>query len=347
MQHVWKIRRTATRLEDPSGVQNANREVNTFDHIDILINAARAANEETIMTLFLKQLDLTCVDEDGNTALHIAAMNGHAFICRMLVVLASPVRMWEMKNNAGLTAEDLTTDQRVKQDLQLLRKGDSRVEDEFTRLNDELIQQTTQWKENGKVLLALDGGGVKALVVTQILLCLEKEMGENLAPRVDWIAGTSSGGITSLMLCQGKPLKEAKRFFLDYRFRVFCGNKTTRLEKQHSPVKSEEPDPSMACVISVGTGSSPAENTNGIDLNFNVISNKKNPLQIARGFMTVVNNAKNMLQILVRETVNSTRFNPRLIWAEVVPLVTTGTQLTDKIIADQITERNQLIKRVN
>ncbi|KIH68177.1 hypothetical protein ANCDUO_01489 [Ancylostoma duodenale] len=144
-----------------------NREVNTFDHVDILINAARAANEETIMTLFLKQLDLTCVDEDGNTALHIAAMNGHAFICRMLVVLASPVRMWEMKNNAGLTAEDLTTDQRVKQDLQLLRKGDARVEDEFTRLNDELIQQTTKWKENGKVLLALDGGGVKALVVTQ------------------------------------------------------------------------------------------------------------------------------------------------------------------------------------
>ncbi|EYC14955.1 hypothetical protein Y032_0038g3540 [Ancylostoma ceylanicum] len=414
------------RRNRSSGVE-ANREVNTFDHIDILINAARAANEETIMTLFLKQLDLTCVDEDGNTALHIAAMNGHAFICRMLVVLASPVRMWEMKNNAGLTAEDLTTDQRVKQDLQLLRKGDSRVEDEFTRLNDELIQQTTQWKENGKVLLALDGGGVKALVVTQILLCLEKEMGENLAPRVDWIAGTSSGGITSLMLCQGKPLKEAKRFFLDYRFRVFCGNKvkvpkhdskgveeaakvlfglnhmgsfpeksprvlvtvadtrrspanlvlfrsfapkipeslreqldyldpekiliwkaarctcaapfyfdsynglsdgglvannptqaliadflqTTRLEKQHSPVKSEEPDPSMACVISVGTGSSPAENTNGIDLNFNVISNKKNPLQIARGFMTVVNNAKNMLQILVREPWSPMRRAPR------------------------------------
>ncbi|KIH68178.1 hypothetical protein ANCDUO_01490 [Ancylostoma duodenale] len=65
---------------------------------------------------------------------------------------------------------------------------------------------------------------------------------------------------------------------------------------------SEEPDPSMACVISVGTGSSPAENTNGIDLNFN---NKKNPLQIARGFMTVVNNAKNMLQILVRECTSS------------------------------------------
>ncbi|VDM67314.1 unnamed protein product [Strongylus vulgaris] len=45
-----------------------------MDHVNLLMNAARTANEEVIMTLFLKKLDLTCVDEDGNTALHIAAM---------------------------------------------------------------------------------------------------------------------------------------------------------------------------------------------------------------------------------------------------------------------------------
>ncbi|KAK6036249.1 hypothetical protein COOONC_26246 [Cooperia oncophora] len=81
---------------------------------------------------------------------------------------------------------------------------------------------------------------------------------------------------------------------------------TTRLEKEHSPVEREGPDPCMACVVSIGTGSSPAENTNGIDLNFNsIISNKRSPLQIARGFITVVNNAKNMFQILVRECTSS------------------------------------------
>ncbi|KAK6050988.1 hypothetical protein COOONC_11507 [Cooperia oncophora] len=71
-------------------------------------------------------------------------------------------------------------------------------------------------------------------------------------------------------------------------------------------VQREGPDPCMACVVSIGTGSSPAENTNGIDLNFNsIISNKRSPLQIARGFITVVNNAKNMFQILVRECTSS------------------------------------------
>ncbi|ETN70544.1 phospholipase, patatin family [Necator americanus] len=434
-------------------IDKVDRDDNTIGRGDDLMNAARTANEGVIMMHYLNELDLTSVDEDGNTALHIAAMreelalgvteylilvllvyntraptrngfllqNDHAFICRMLIVLSSPVRIWEVKNNAGLTAEDLATDQKVKQDLESLRKGVKRTEYEFTKWNDDLIEKRTDWKENGKVLLALDGGGVKALVLTQILLFLENELGGNLMSRIDWIAGTSSGGTTALMLCHGKTLQEAKRFFLDYRFRVFCGNKvkvpkhnskgvedaakvlfgnnhmgsfpkngpkvlvvvadtrrspanlvlfrsfapkipeslreqldyldpekiliwkaarctcaapfyfdsynglsdgglvannptqaliadflqTTRLEKEYSPVKSVGLDPCMACVISVGTGSSPAENTNGIDLNFNIISNKKNPLEIARGFMTVVNNAKNMLQILVRECTSS------------------------------------------
>lgn len=43
---------------------------------------------------------------------------------------------------------------------------------------------------------------------------------------------------------------------------------TTRLEKNHCIAKQVGPDPRMACVVSIGTGSSPAENTNGIDLNF-------------------------------------------------------------------------------
>ncbi|KHJ93012.1 phospholipase, patatin family [Oesophagostomum dentatum] len=332
----------------------------------------------------------------------------------MVVVLVSPVRIWEVKNKAGLTAEDLTTEKRIKEDLQSLKKEEVRVEDEITRWNDKLIRNATDWKKNGKVLLALDGGGIKSLVIAQILLCLEYEMGVDLVTRLDWIAGTSSGGIAALMLGDGKPLKEARRFFLDYRFRVFCGNKvkvpkhssrgldeaakvlfgdrymgalpkngprvivtvadtrrtpanlvllrsfapkipdrlrehfdyldpdkilmwkaarctcaapfyfdsynglsdgglvannptqalmadflrTTRLEKEYSSSSEREMYPSMACVISVGTGSGPAESTDGIDVNFNAISNKKNPLQIARGFMNVVNSAKNMFQIL-------------------------------------------------
>ncbi|KJH42599.1 phospholipase, patatin family [Dictyocaulus viviparus] len=61
---------------------------------------------------------------------------------------------------------------------------------------------------------------------------------------------------------------------------------TTRLEQQYSPNKEVGQDPSIACVVSIGTGLNPT---------------KKNPLQIARGFITVINNAKKIIQILLRE----------------------------------------------
>ncbi|KAK5968131.1 Intracelllar PhosphoLipase A family [Trichostrongylus colubriformis] len=408
------------------------KELFAVGKVDALMNAARTADTDAIMKLFLEPFDLSCVDEDGNTALHISAMNGHQYVCRMLIVLASPDRLWEVKNKAGLIAEELALDGRVKEDLRILREGEQRKEDQCTRWNDEIISDTTEWKPNGKVLLALDGGGIKSLVLTQILLALEKELTGEFLPRIDWIAGTSSGGITALMLCHGKSLIEAKRFFIENRFRVFCGNKvkvpkhdskgiedtakqifglgymssfpkdgprvmvtvadtrkspanlvlfrsfapqipesireqlnyldpekiliwkaarctsaapfyfdsynglsdgglvannptqaliadflqTTRLEKEHSPIEKDDPDPCMACVVSIGTGTSPAEDTNGIDLNFSsFFANKRSPLQMARGFITVVNNAKNMLQILVRELDNTdTNVIIQMLW---------------------------------
>lgn len=40
--------------------------------------------------------------------------------------------------------------------------------------------------------------------LVQILLSLEKELNGDLLSRIDWMAGTSSGGIIALMLCHGK-----------------------------------------------------------------------------------------------------------------------------------------------
>ncbi|KJH43417.1 ankyrin repeat protein [Dictyocaulus viviparus] len=183
--------------------EEESKDSDMFDQFNVVMNAARCADDDTIMTAYLKRFDLTRVNEDGNTPLHIAAMHGHANICRLLVVLVSPVRIWEVRNNSGLTAEDLATDQSVKEDLRLLRERHPREQDEYSRFNDKLIENTKKWKENGKVLLALDGGGMKALVILQILLYLEKQLNGDLLSRIDWIAGTSSGGIVALMLCQG------------------------------------------------------------------------------------------------------------------------------------------------
>lgn len=52
-------------------------------------------------------------------------------------------------------------------------------------------------------LLCLDGGGIKGLVLIQMLIALEREAGRPTRELFDWIAGTSTGGILALAIVHG------------------------------------------------------------------------------------------------------------------------------------------------
>ena len=52
-------------------------------------------------------------------------------------------------------------------------------------------------------VLCLDGGGIKGLVLTELLLALEESSGEKITEMFDWIVGTSTGGILAIALSQG------------------------------------------------------------------------------------------------------------------------------------------------
>jgi len=52
-------------------------------------------------------------------------------------------------------------------------------------------------------LLALDGGGIRGLILIQILAFLEKELNRPVTEMFDYIAGTSTGGILTLLLADG------------------------------------------------------------------------------------------------------------------------------------------------
>lgn len=52
-------------------------------------------------------------------------------------------------------------------------------------------------------LLCLDGGGIKGLVLIQLLIALEREAGRPTRELFDWIAGTSTGGILALAIIHG------------------------------------------------------------------------------------------------------------------------------------------------
>lgn len=64
-------------------------------------------------------------------------------------------------------------------------------------------QTKNEKKKKTVKLLSLDGGGVRGLVMIQVLSYLENLTNTSIVDLFDWIAGTSTGGIIALLLASG------------------------------------------------------------------------------------------------------------------------------------------------
>lgn len=55
-----------------------------------------------------------------------------------------------------------------------------------------------------EAILSMDGGGIRGLILIQLLLALEEFTKQPIVRLFDWIAGTSTGGILALAITHGK-----------------------------------------------------------------------------------------------------------------------------------------------
>ena len=72
-------------------------------------------------------------------------------------------------------------------------------------LNSSLSETSLSRKpRNGDRVLCLDGGGIKGLVLIEMLSAIERVTGKRIIELFDWFVGTSTGGILTLALVYSK-----------------------------------------------------------------------------------------------------------------------------------------------
>lgn len=74
-------------------------------------------------------------------------------------------------------------------------------------------------------ILCIDGGGMRGIIVCQIMIEMEKYLKNPMISYFDWIGGTSVGAFLACALCNGTSLQQLRRISFDVKDEVFSGNK--------------------------------------------------------------------------------------------------------------------------
>uniref|UniRef100_A0A674CJM0 phospholipase A2 n=1 Tax=Salmo trutta TaxID=8032 RepID=A0A674CJM0_SALTR len=143
--------------------------------------------------------------QDGNTALHLAMKMDHMELIKALIVFGADVEMHnDLGETPGLIAARTSKGEREE------RAEGGKKEDGGRGIDR---------------LLCLDGGGIKGLVLIQLLIALEKEAGRPIKELFDWVSGTSTGGILALAIVHGKDMEYLRCLYFRMKEQVFKGSR--------------------------------------------------------------------------------------------------------------------------
>lgn len=92
-------------------------------------------------------------------------------------------------------------------------------------------------KIKGGRLLCMDGGGIRGLVLVQMLLEIENLSQTPIHHLFDWVAGTSTGGILALGLGSGKTMKQCMCLYLRMKDQAFVGSRPYASENLENLLK--------------------------------------------------------------------------------------------------------------
>uniref|UniRef100_A0A3Q3ADE1 phospholipase A2 n=1 Tax=Kryptolebias marmoratus TaxID=37003 RepID=A0A3Q3ADE1_KRYMA len=200
---------------------------------------------EAAMVLLTHGANANLRGQDGNTALHLAMKMDHIEMIKALIVFGADVEIHnDLGETPGLIAARTSKGPNRKILLDMLCNVGVHRCLPPSPSSPPLISNTTKPQAIGNTilphvwsecfcllscrmdrLLCLDGGGIKGLVLIQMLIALEKEAGRPIKELFDWVAGTSTGGILALAIIHGKNMAYLRCLYFRMKEQVFKGSR--------------------------------------------------------------------------------------------------------------------------
>ncbi|XP_036965607.1 85/88 kDa calcium-independent phospholipase A2 isoform X3 [Acanthopagrus latus] len=172
---------------------------------------------EAAMVLLTHGANANLKGQDGNTALHLAMKMDHMDLIKALIVFGADV---EIHNDLGETPGLIAA--RTSKGFEDIMYVGAAV-GAMSRGKSEVDGPKMEMKMDR--LLCLDGGGIKGLVLIQMLIALEREAGRPTRELFDWVAGTSTGGILALAIIHGKSMEYLRCLYFRMKEQVFRGSR--------------------------------------------------------------------------------------------------------------------------
>ena len=213
-----------------------------------LLVAVREKHLKSSLTLILEGADPNLPNTTTlDTPLHIAALTGELTIVQLLLVFGAKS---VARNGQGKTPIELAQE----------AHGHNAGREESIRAIQEVITAQTEERpalptldpipDHSAVLLSLDGGGVRGLVLAQLLLFLQHRVSKlcpecaHLSSFFDWVSGTSTGAFLALAFTHYKASPTAcRKLYFHFKEKAFVGHRvysTNHLESSIKDVFGEE-----------------------------------------------------------------------------------------------------------
>ncbi|KAB7499567.1 85/calcium-independent phospholipase A2 [Armadillidium nasatum] len=164
-------------------------------------------------------------DKDGNTPIHL--VGSPSVLQALLSFGADP----SITNNKGENARHSVATRGLKYKNKMVyilhAVGAPRCSTQMATCSDG-CSPNRRFNVNlprGGRALCLDGGGMKGLVLVQLLMVIQREAKVPLKTLFDWIFGTSTGGILALGIAMGKSANYCQGLYFRMKDQVFVGQR--------------------------------------------------------------------------------------------------------------------------